>query len=66
MTPIVISDEWLEKLCRAQGISYERVSSVIIEARAGEPVVMYVTQFGDAKIWDVGPPEVVPPKVTAS
>jgi hypothetical protein len=63
MSPFIVSDRWLEQLCRSQGIRYEHVSRVIVDARAGEPVLMYVTQFGDEKLLELTPPEIIPPNV---
>lgn len=64
MSRFIISDEWLKKLCESQGINYKRVSHVIIDAKAGEPVLMYITQFGDkGLVEEVAPPEVRPAKI---
>ena len=65
MRKIILADPWLKQLCESQGMNYDRVSRIIIDAQAGSPVLMYVIQFGDEGLLDVAPPEAVPPRVTS-
>ncbi len=62
---VVLSDAWLEKLCENQGINYHRTGRIIIDARAGFPVLMYVVQFGDDGLLEVTPPKAEPPGLTS-
>ena len=61
--PLIISDQWLRQICASQGINYERSTRIIIDATAGSPVRMYITQFGDAGLLELTAPEVVEPGV---
>lgn len=64
MAKLILADVWLKQLCEAQGINYKRTSRIIIDAKAGEPIYMYVSQFGDSDLLTLAPPEVIQPKVT--
>lgn len=64
MPKLIIADSWIEKVCESQGINWQRTSRIIIDAKAGEPVYMYVTQFGDDGLLDLSPPQVLPAEVT--
>jgi hypothetical protein len=58
-TRLIIANQWIEQIAKAQGINYDRVSRVIIDAKVGEPVFMYITQYGDDGILALRPPEVL-------
>jgi hypothetical protein len=62
----VIADRWLEQVCASQGIPWDRTQRVIIDAKAGEPVFMYVRLLGDEGLLELDPPEVVEPTVRES
>jgi hypothetical protein len=40
VSKIIISDEWIKQIALSQGINYDRIRRVIIDAKAAEPVVM--------------------------
>jgi hypothetical protein len=64
VSKIIISDEWIKQIALSQGINYDRIRRVIIDAKAAEPVVMYLEQYGDDGILALQPPQVVPAEVT--
>jgi hypothetical protein len=64
VSKIIISDEWIKQIALSQGINYDRIRRVIIDAKAAEPVVMYLEQYGDDSILALQPPQVVPAEVT--
>lgn len=54
MRHVILSDKFVESL-REAGIihEYERTSRVIIDAKVGEPIRLYVCRFGDERLIDV-------------
>jgi hypothetical protein len=66
MPKLIISDEWIRQIALSQGINYNRVSRIIIDATVGRPVVMHIEQYGDAGILDLKPPRVVPTTLEAA
>ena len=64
--PIIIANRYIEELCQALGIRPERTARIIIDAKAGELVRLYVTQFGDEDLLRLTPPEVAPPEIEAA
>ena len=63
MTPLILSDKWIEQVAKSQGIQWDRATRIIIDAKMGEPVYMYVTQLGDARVLELQPPEVLPAEI---
>lgn len=55
---IIRSDEWIIQLLHKLDIDYTKVNHVIIEAKAGEPVYMYIGYYGDTRLLDVKAPTV--------
>lgn len=66
MSPIILADKWIEQIAKSQGIQWDRTTRIIIDAQMGEPVRMYVTQFGDDRVLSLQPPEVLPAVVEES
>jgi len=52
----IIADEYLQNLVNA-GIIPEETGRVVIDARAGNPVYIYVMQYGTEELLRVGMPE---------
>jgi hypothetical protein len=64
MNPLIISNKWIEQVAKSQGIQWDRATRIIIDAKMGEPVYMYVTQLGDDRILTLHPPDVLPAEVS--
>jgi hypothetical protein len=66
VTVFILSDKWIEEVAKSQGIQRERTTRIIIDAKAGRPVYMYITQLGDSGILELKPPEVLEAEVESS
>ncbi len=46
MSPFIIADKYMEQIAVALGIPYEKTRRIIIDARAGHAVLVYVEMLG--------------------
>jgi len=53
---IVRAEEYAIKVCEALGVDHTRVRRVVIDAKAGEALQIYVQFFGSSEILDIDLP----------
>ena len=57
--PIISSDRWISHVLEKMDIDPSRVSRVVIDAKAGSILTLYITYYGGPELLDVIPVKIV-------